>query len=344
MDIRITSFLTAAIILGANAVGFAQGYDDDDIYFNPSKAKSESKKKNNIAGTQIYQATVPDNRAGVNIDIDTYNRRGVFAAADTASEASESGDFNYTRQIERFYNPDVVTSSSDAELASLYYSQPATDVNIYINAVPSYGYWGYPYSSWYWGYTRPYSWYWNCGWDPYWAWGPSWTWGPGWGWGPSWSWGHGWGHGWGHAIPSRPNRPSGNIRPGHQVRPSGSIRPSYRLSSRPSAGTNGTYRPGSSSSGYRQSGGSVRNGSGSIRKNNSGVRQNNNSHRQNSNSNTNSYRNSNNSYRNSNNSSFRNNSNGSTYRSSGSFGGYRGGGAGSMGGGSRGGGGGRGRH
>ncbi len=325
MDIRITSFLTAAIILGANAVGFAQSYDDDDIYFNPSKVKSESKEKKSTAGTQIYRTTITDHRSGINIDIDTYNRRGVFAAADTASEANESGDFNYTRQIERFYNPDVVTSSNDAELADLYYSQPATDVNVYINAVPSYGYWGYPYSSWYWGYARPYTWYWNCGWDPYWSWGPS------------WSWGHGWDHGWGHVIPSRPNRPSGNIRPGQQVRPSGSIRPSYRPSSRPSAGYNGTYRPGSSSSGYRQSGSSVRNGSGSIRKNNSGVRQNNNSHRQNSNIN-------NNSYRNSNSSSFRNNINGSTYRSSGSFGGYRGGSAGSMGGGSRGGGGGRGRH
>ncbi|MDE6324098.1 MAG: hypothetical protein K2L46_06435 [Paramuribaculum sp.] len=338
MNIRITPFLAGIMLFGSCAVGFAQSYDDDDIYFNPSKVKSESKKQKNTFEPQAYQSATSVPQSGVNIDVDTYNRRGVFASADTIGESAQTGDFNYTRQIERFHNPDIIASSNDADLANLYYSQPSTDVNIYVNTVPSVGYWGYPYplSSWYWGYARPYSWYWNCGWDPYWAWGPSWSWSPSWCWGPSWNWG--WGHGWGSAIiPSRPNRPVGNIRPAYRpasrpsagnIRPGQTMRPAYRPSSRPSADT---YRPGNSSSGYRQSGNSVRKGSGSIRQGNSNLRQNNssnNSYRQNSN--TNSYR-------------YQNNSNNSSYRSSGSFGGYRGGSAGSMGGGSRGGGG-RGRH
>lgn len=335
MNIRLSS-LMAVLIFGGSLVASAQGYDDDDIYFNPDKAKTQPKAKVKTSGnTTVYDFPAADTYqpvatiTGTNIDIDTYNRRGVFAKVDTTrrqQQQQNSGDFNYTQKIERFYNPDVITQSNDSELAELYYSQPQTSVNIYVQNDP------FAYN--YWGWSNPYypSWYWN---SPYFSWtfgwgGPSWSWN--WGWGPSWSWGWGpswsWGPSWGWSVPARPNRPHGNIRYAGGSRPSGNYRDGYRTGSRPSHSTGtSNYRPGGRSSGYRNSNrSSIRNGSGNNR----------------SNSNSGSYR-----YNNNNgNSNYRQDSGNSGYRSSGSFGsggGFRGG-SGSFGGGSRGGGGGRGRH
>lgn len=343
MNFRLAS-LMAALIVGGSCIAFAQSYDDDDIYYNPSKSKAQPKSKPQQRGNYIvyeYPAAdsyTPTIGSGTNIDVDKYNRRGVFAPADTTKNKSMAGDdFANTRRIERFSNPDVIINSNDPDVATLYYAQPA-NVNIYVNNDP-FDYWGWSspyYSSWYWGSPR-FSWSWNWGWGPSWSW--NWGWGPSWAWGPSWSWGWGWnypgwgwgwdypGWGWGHpgwVGPSRPNRPIGNVRPGQGYRPSGNIRPGsnsgYRPSSRPSYnnGVNSGYRPGNNPQGYRQG---QRN---SIRNNsNSGYRNNNNN---------------NNSYR----PSYPSRGNNSSF-GSGSTGGYRGGG-GSFGGGTRGGGGGRGRH
>lgn len=336
MKIRLNSIfailLTGCVALSASA----QDYDDDDIYFNPSKAKSTTVKpnKNNYVVTDYpaADAYTPTGN-GTNIDIDRYNRRGIFAT-DTISAADSLTDANfaYTRQIERFYNPDVVTATDDDELAAYYYGSQPTQVNINLN-VP--GYWGYPYayynSPWYRGSASSW-WYYNSwafnslawGWDPYWNWG----WGPSWAWGPSWSWGWGYPH-WGHHHHYYPvwgyHRPgsSGNVRPGYHPGHStanGNYRPGYRPGAsgnyRPSS--NGTYRPGHNE-GYRPG-----NNSG-YRNNGRGSNRSSESHYGNP-----SNRSSNPSYRSSGN---------GNYRSSGT--GYSGG---SRGGSSRGGGGGRGRH
>lgn len=261
----------AALLLGSSFMAFGQSYDDDDIYFNPSKSKEQPKKQPKQSGNYtVYDYPAADTyvpgTGNTNIDVDAYNRRGVFAPADSTARRQNSTDFNYTRQIERFHNPDVVTQSNDPDAVSLYYSQPATNVNIIVQNDP-FDYWGSPYygSSLYWGYPR-YAWNWGWGgyWGPSWSWGgywgPSWSWGGYWGpswswggyWGPSWGWGGYWGPSWGWTVPSRPNRPVGNVRPGYGSRPSGN----YRHGStgyRPGYSTGGNYRPGTRNSGYRQS-------------------------------------------------------------------------------------------
>ncbi len=280
MKSKLTSLL-ALFVLGSFAVADAQGYDDDDIYYNPSKAKSTKKEtpKQTQTITQMSDFPAADTytpavASGINMDVDAYNRRGTFAQADSAaSKPNETESFAYTQQIERFYNPRIVIESPDADLARVYYSQPETDINIYVNAAP--GYWGSSYASpwyygspWYWGTPRSW-WYYNSwAYNPWsWgAWGPSWS----WTWGPSWSWGWGgyypgyypgsWG--WGPAyIPGRPhyaNRPIGNSRPSYRPGQSagrhnsaygnyGNSRPGYR----PSGGNYGNTRPNSTSPSYR---------------------------------------------------------------------------------------------
>jgi len=169
MNFRLAS-LMAALIVGGSCIAFAQSYDDDDIYYNPSKSKAQPKPKPQQRGNYIvyeYPAAdsyTPTIGSGTNIDVDKYNRRGVFAPADTTKNKSvNSDDFANTRRIERFSNPDIIVGSSDPDVATLYYAQPA-NVNIYINNDPfDYWGWGSPYySSWYWGSPR-FSWSWELG-------------------------------------------------------------------------------------------------------------------------------------------------------------------------------------
>ncbi len=266
-----------AIILPAIGMVSAQSYYDDDIYYDASKAKKQQPAKvvdNNYRQSQVADYPAADTYSySVNgtrsISVDDYNRRGIFAA-DTVSADSTASDFQYTRRIEKYYNPEVVTAQNDPELANIYYMEP-DQVNIYVNT-PS-GYWGYdylsPYAMWnlsfgypyynnYWRWSSP--WYWNTWYDPYWSW--SWGWGAGWapkwgpGWGPSWSWG--WGPGWGYGW-SRPRSPrhpggwsgSGAHRPGNV--PSSGVRPGFGTGNRHQGSTmrpgttNGNYRPGNNS-------------------------------------------------------------------------------------------------
>ena len=231
-----------AALLGTG-LATAQGYYDDDIYFDASKAKKATKSER-VVKNQRYDFPAADTYAPEGIStrsVDEYNRRGIFAvphATDTISVDSLAalGNFSSTRRIERFHNPEVVTSNPDQELAELYYNDatPAT-INLYINSPYYWGgywgsYWGSPWAydpfwgpSWSWGWGPSWSWGWGPSWS--WGWGPSWS----WGWGPSWSWGWGgpaWGWGGPAWAPSRPNvgRPINGNRPGADANYQGSYR------------------------------------------------------------------------------------------------------------------------
>lgn len=278
---KFTSLLPLLFVgLFASAFGnaAAQSYFDDDIYYDASKASAKTKNKverqtYTTPSTVIvaeYPAadtyTVNSTRQRT-ISVDDYNRRGIFAT-DTLTADTTATDFAYTRRIEQFYNPQIVSGSNDQELAQIYYMEPET-VNIYVNTPSSY--WGYDYFYPDFGYYSPYwnfnwrwgsPWYWSSWYDPYWAWGPSWGWGwgPAWGWGPSygWGWGPAWGwgpsYGWGWGMPAWNNRP---INPRHQ-----GARPSH-TASRPSlSGTGNRPGLGSSNSNRYLGTGSVNNAQG----------------------------------------------------------------------------------
>lgn len=267
----MTRMSALAIALCAAASLSAQGFYDDDIYFNPAKDKDRNVEAAKKAATQKrtngyilrpvseYPAAdtyVPEGTS--NRSVDDYNRRGIFARADSTSRSTDSisatADYAYTRQIEKYYNPDIIVGSSDPEIAQLYYAEPA-EVNIYVNT-PGYGYWGYPYSyyggwydPWYWGTSLWYP-YWGPSWSFSWNWGPAW-WGPAWGWGgpawgPSWGWGWtspGWNWGWVGPRPYNNPRHPGAIRHNHMA---GGYSNGYRpaAGSRPSSGYRPTSRPG----------------------------------------------------------------------------------------------------
>lgn len=256
---RIFTFLAGALI--AAGVVSAQSYFDDDIYFDPAKASKPAKKasptKNNRTAVVVYDYPSADNytvNGTRSISVDDYNRRGIFAT-DSLTADTTATDFAYTRRIEQFYNPQIVSGSGDEELANIYYMEP-DQVNIYVNT-PS-AYWGYdyfyPYNAW----TSPYwynnywrwnsAWYWGTWYDPYWAW----NWGPGWGypgWGFGWNypgWGYpGWGPGWGWGGPvyTGPRR-APNLLAGRHPGVSNTGRPSNArpnggyVNSRPNVSTN----------------------------------------------------------------------------------------------------------
>lgn len=288
------ALLAVAAILAVPQGVFAQDYEDD-LYYSPSKAAKERKEKEAAlaklreqqriareykpADTYTVTADKP-----LSVDVDAYNRRTVDTVR-TVRKAADDTEFSYTRRIERYHNPEVVSSSNDEELKQYYYSTPTeADVNVYvINNIdpymwnsfwPTYS-WNNPYywNSWYRSYWYPgfsfsfgfdpwFSFGWNSPWyGPAWGypWGPGW--GPAWGWGPSWGWGPGWhpGHGPGHGPGWNPGRPGGG---GWAVNPPGAStprRPTYQGSSshtnsfdqsRP--GAMGQSRP-NNNSGYRPS-------------------------------------------------------------------------------------------
>ncbi|MDE6073209.1 MAG: hypothetical protein K2F80_01250, partial [Muribaculaceae bacterium] len=156
--LKLKKHLTFAFVVGlACSTAMAQDYYDDDIYYNPNKVKKEkveqqkttrSNKKYN-AQVVIYQPSDSFSfDSGSRRDIDEYNRRNT--AVTGQSSADSLGQFAYTRQIERFYNPEVVSGSKDTDLQDYYYytqaEQPQTTVNIYLE--PGYRWWS---PSWYYG-------------------------------------------------------------------------------------------------------------------------------------------------------------------------------------------------
>ena len=213
----------------------AQDYEDD-IYYNPDKAKKVAPAPARTAETPaapVYTGSVsypaadtytPAPGAGLQMSVDEYNRHTPAAAtaADSATVAPGNSDFTYTRRIERFHNPDVIEETGDEELAEYYYAtEQPTVINVNVIDIDPWDWWGpspaWRYSAWYSPYWNPYYNYaWNWGWGPAWNWGwggwydPYWSWS--WGWGPSWGCNPGWGHcpGWGPSHAWRPTNPGAN--------------------------------------------------------------------------------------------------------------------------------------
>ncbi|MDE6160975.1 MAG: hypothetical protein K2F77_04890, partial [Muribaculaceae bacterium] len=179
----------------------AQDYEDD-IYYNPAKAKKAAAAKKQQSAASAAQAAsnyytgatstydypaadtyTPAPGQGLQMSVDEYNRHSTTASASrsVAADSAAAEDFAYTRRLERFHNPDIIAESGDEELADLYYSsEPQTVLNVNVINLDPWDWWG---PGWNWRFNSWYSPYWN----PYY--------GYGWGWGPSWSWNWGWG-GW----------------------------------------------------------------------------------------------------------------------------------------------------
>lgn len=258
-------FIPAILAVMTSAVAFAQDYYyEDDIYYDPGKAKKKEqkvqpKKQTTPGRTYTFSSqpvadypaadsyTLP--ASSLNVDVDTYNRRGQFLVPDSVKgDKPQEGDFAYTQRIERFHNPSVVSGSTDRDLQEVYaYAmQQPQNVNIYVIDNDPWDYWGPGWSTWNWRYRNPWYWSawgpsWSWGYDPYWSWswGPSWS----WSWGPAWSWGPSWGYPGYYPGPShawRPSTPSGSYRP-HPSVGTGAYRPG---STRPSGSGSVTNRPG----------------------------------------------------------------------------------------------------
>lgn len=274
--------LILALLTGSAANGIAQDIYDD-IYYNPRDEKKTPEVKKPVSRQTVAEYPAADTYnfdSGSTRDIDDYNRRGIFAVDTTAvvQTAETPADFECTRQIERFYNPDVIVASSDPTLARVYYAEPA-NINIIVD--PGWG-WSSPYYSGYWGWSNPYyypgywgwggpwysSWYYG---SPYWAWSWSWGWGPGFGYVPSWAWRPGWGGpAWGWSRPNNPRHPNawqanrpgygrpGGVpnangqRPGATGRPGATTRPGgHQTTTRPGGTINSGQRPGATHGGQR---------------------------------------------------------------------------------------------
>lgn len=244
---RILTLLAVGVGLASIPVtSVAQDYDDD-LYYSPKAAEkkkaAEAAKRAAEARaalrsdwtTQEYPASdsyTAQSSKPLQMDVDAYNRR-TSEPAPAASQSAPTQDFSYTRRIERYHNPEVVTQSGDEELIDYYYaaseaSQPEINVYLISDLNPWYS---WNYNPWSYGWNTPYwNWNWNCGWnfDPWfnvsfgWGsiWGPSWSWGWGpswsWSWGPGWGPGIGWGPGWGPAWGWYPGHvPPPGPHPGH---------------------------------------------------------------------------------------------------------------------------------
>ena len=273
MNVRHISLLTLSLLVCASASAY--DYDDDDIYYNPGKAKKAAPKTVAESGAYYipnqvvnYQdpALYQPSGAGLPVDVDAYNRHGQFMVQGDSITLdqfiADEDAFAYTRRLERFHNEDIVNGSNDQELIDYYYNQPAatTDVNIYVvnsdpwgwntwNSWNTWNTWAYPWYS-------PYSSYWY---NPYWYnsfYGPSWSFS--WGYDPwySWSWAPGywspgywgpayWGPGsWGPSYRPYPVKPA-NVA----VNNPGSSRPHAPAGSMTSSGSTAGRRPGAISVG-----------------------------------------------------------------------------------------------
>ncbi|MDE5970481.1 MAG: hypothetical protein K2G74_06625, partial [Muribaculaceae bacterium] len=164
--------------------------------------------------------------SGSTRNFDEYNRRNQPAAGQHSSN-DQLEDFAYTRQIERFYNPEVVSSSKDADLQEYYYysqnEKPQTTVNIYLE--PNYRWWS---PSWYYGWNSPWSWNWGWSYDP---WLDPWYAGPSWGWAPAPTYRPSVGAMGTHRPAMSTRYPSSNRRPSQTVSGTTNRHPNYNNSS-----------------------------------------------------------------------------------------------------------------
>lgn len=126
MKVEKGLLLLATVFTGFAGTLSAQSYYDDDIYYDASKAPKKVEKQVKAAprqNTAAQQPRVYQTMPGADSytvytsntrDVDEYNRRGSYVAqADSraAADTAAAGDFRYTRRIEKFYNPEVVTGS-----------------------------------------------------------------------------------------------------------------------------------------------------------------------------------------------------------------------------------------
>jgi len=214
MKNRFFAFMAIAA-LSSTSLLYAQGYDDD--IYGTSTSSTTTTTTASTCDTKTctaskpramrmrsttnptYKVTVQKNYQAER-DVDEYNRRGVeygYPADTTALDYNGNYDgtaFANTQRIERFYNPDVVVASNDADLIEVYYDNtPDVSITIGTGYYPRTWAWSSWYDPWYSGWYDPwYSWH-----SPYWygyysPW--SWSWGLGWGWG------HGWYAGWGLGL------------------------------------------------------------------------------------------------------------------------------------------------
>ena len=101
----------------------------DDIYYNPRKA-NETRITTSNEETVVISNNVRD--------VDTYNRQ---APANRPNQTSnvEQDDFEYTKRITRFHNPEAVTINNP-EYVYIYNdtpSEPNPTINIRVTLFPS---------------------------------------------------------------------------------------------------------------------------------------------------------------------------------------------------------------
>ncbi|MDE6528063.1 MAG: hypothetical protein K2L78_03340, partial [Muribaculaceae bacterium] len=240
---RLAVLALCAAVAGGSA--HAQGYYDDDIYYDASKAAKETKKKgkasagtnanaNAASGMQYYYdgaQYVPWNNVGDYQAADTYNVTGTstrdvdeYNRRTTAVQHKELPDSITLEQFEEMSNTKNLARFHDSQEARDAYEANAYDADYYggggsyaapsqtvvnLNVIDPF----YSYTSpWYWNSWRYYDPFWGPSWSYYPSWSWSWGWhNPGWAWGgPGWGWcGPGWGGpypGWGGGwVHPRPN-------------------------------------------------------------------------------------------------------------------------------------------
>lgn len=253
VKIKITATLLFAA-LSANVPALLSAQDYDDIYYNPKTAKDKRKTAvkqdpvvNNSVATADYRPAdsyIPSATDGLDVSVDEYNRRGMFAdgGADSARVEGSATDFECTKQIRKYYNPSL--ASDDDTVVSYLAAEPSV-VNIYVtNPYPDY--YSY-YNPWGWGFYNPYytpyypSWRWGYYSSP-WSWGYGWYGDPYWGYAPGWGYGPSWGWSWAPGYHRHSHRPLSNFRRNPSVRPDNGSRPgSIR------GGYSSNYRGGSHS-------------------------------------------------------------------------------------------------
>ena len=110
----------------------------DDIYDSGSYNKSS--KKTTSSSTSSSRS------------IDEYNRVGTSSSSSDIEELSLGEDYQYTKEIAKYYDPEVVTIE-DAEYVYIYNTDPEeqanSSANIYINLGYTNWYSPWYYNSWY---------------------------------------------------------------------------------------------------------------------------------------------------------------------------------------------------
>lgn len=144
-----TKWIATAIVgLALSVTAQAQDFEDD-LYFDPSSAKTEKaenarKVKTQPVKTQKQQVNIYDNTNSLKVyerNVDEYNRRpgtgtssqGVgndTVSLDSAELDSNGQPFEYSERIRRFHDPKFTRHITDDEYLNIYVEDGA-DVNIY---------------------------------------------------------------------------------------------------------------------------------------------------------------------------------------------------------------------